>query len=402
MCLAFGAVVDFVAGRVSRAPRFVADHGLEWAWRLAMEPRRLARRYLIQGPPAWWALRRDSHVIEPTAFFAEPGSSLAETADPAETEGRFVGVDGHADVAVVSVTYNNAADVGPLIASLRHQAATQRIRVVVADNSSADATVSLLRQHADVITVPTGGNLGYAGGINVARRHVGDTDAVLVLNPDLELAPGAIATLRRRLARPGVGVVVPRLLEPDGLLYTSLRREPTVTRAVGDALFGAKLGGRPSALSEIEFDPRRYREPHQVEWATGAALMIEAELERRIGDWDERFFLYSEEIDFMRRARAAGAEIWFEPAVVMEHRRGGSGASDQLEALMAVNRVRYAEKWHGRIGALPFRVAVAAGSMLRANQSRHRAALRYLTARSRWGELPRAVPAAPSPSEAGS
>lgn len=56
--LAFGAVVDFIAGRVSRAPAWISRAGLEWAWRLALEPRRLARRYLVQGPPAYLALRR--------------------------------------------------------------------------------------------------------------------------------------------------------------------------------------------------------------------------------------------------------------------------------------------------------------------------------------------------------
>jgi len=55
--LAFGAVVDFLAGRVSRAPGWISRSGLEWAWRLMLEPRRLANRYLVQGPPAYWALR---------------------------------------------------------------------------------------------------------------------------------------------------------------------------------------------------------------------------------------------------------------------------------------------------------------------------------------------------------
>ncbi|MFS0866271.1 WecB/TagA/CpsF family glycosyltransferase [Microbacterium sp. 179-B 1A2 NHS] len=58
--LAFGAVVDFLAGRVSRAPRWVSDAGFEWMWRLMLEPRRLARRYLIEGPPAYMAVRRSS------------------------------------------------------------------------------------------------------------------------------------------------------------------------------------------------------------------------------------------------------------------------------------------------------------------------------------------------------
>ncbi|MDF2555437.1 MAG: exopolysaccharide biosynthesis protein [Microbacterium sp.] len=58
--LAFGAVVDFLAGRVSRAPHWVCAAGFEWMWRLMLEPRRLARRYLLEGPPAYMAVRRSS------------------------------------------------------------------------------------------------------------------------------------------------------------------------------------------------------------------------------------------------------------------------------------------------------------------------------------------------------
>lgn len=58
--LAFGAVVDFLAGRVSRAPGWVSDAGMEWAWRLMLEPKRLARRYLVEGPPAYLAVRRSA------------------------------------------------------------------------------------------------------------------------------------------------------------------------------------------------------------------------------------------------------------------------------------------------------------------------------------------------------
>jgi exopolysaccharide biosynthesis WecB/TagA/CpsF family protein len=65
--LAFGAVVDFLAGAVQRAPEAVRDHGMEWAWRLALEPRRLARRYLLDGPPAYDVLSRRSFVLEPCA-----------------------------------------------------------------------------------------------------------------------------------------------------------------------------------------------------------------------------------------------------------------------------------------------------------------------------------------------
>ncbi|GAA1956384.1 WecB/TagA/CpsF family glycosyltransferase [Agromyces allii] len=65
--LAFGAAVDFLAGTVERAPRWVADHGMEWAWRLALEPRRLAHRYLVDGPPAYLAIRRSSRPLDGAA-----------------------------------------------------------------------------------------------------------------------------------------------------------------------------------------------------------------------------------------------------------------------------------------------------------------------------------------------
>ncbi|MBU5424223.1 WecB/TagA/CpsF family glycosyltransferase [Cellulomonas hominis] len=70
--LAFGAVVDFLAGAVHRAPGVVREHGLEWAWRLAIEPRRLARRYLLDGPPAYEVLSRRSFVLVPPAVALAP------------------------------------------------------------------------------------------------------------------------------------------------------------------------------------------------------------------------------------------------------------------------------------------------------------------------------------------
>ncbi len=390
VCLAFGAVVDFLAGRVNRAPRWASDHGLEWAWRLAIEPRRLARRYLIQGPRSYVALQRDSYVKMPTTYFAEPAVSRHPTTAPAPSRGRFADADEPVDVAVVVITHNNVDDVDNLIDSVRQQLADQRIRVIVVDNASADATLDRLAMHDDVIVVRAGANLGYAGGINRARPYVGDADSVLILNPDLEIAPGAIRLLRERLQHDGVGVAVPRLLDANGEVYASLRREPTLGRAVGDALFGERLSGRSTRFSEIELARHRYRHPHKVDWATGAALLISADVWRDVGDWDEQYFLYSEEIDYLRRVRAHGSTVWFEPEATMQHRRGGSGSSDELSALMAVNRVRYAEKWHGRGRAAPVHGAVILGSLLRIKQRRHRVALGYLVRRSRWTELPRA------------
>ncbi|MEW1823708.1 WecB/TagA/CpsF family glycosyltransferase [Arthrobacter sp. NPDC080031] len=371
--LAFGAVVDFLAGHIRRAPDWASRSGLEWAWRLALEPRRLARRYLVDGPEAYlWLRRRSRRIIVPKA-------------------GTFLPASVSADAAIVVVTYNNAADIGPLISSLRGETVGQTLKVIVADNSSSDGTLAELAKHPDVITVPTGGNLGYAGGINVALKHAGKAESFLVLNPDLRVEPGAVSALLSRMRTTGAGIVVPLLLDEDGSTYPSLRREPSIWRAFGDALFGSRLRSRPTWLAEMDYDEESYLHPHRVDWATGAALLIKAQTAAAVGDWDERYFLYSEETDFFRRVRDIGASIWFEPAARMRHRRGGSGSSAALKALMVVNRIRYIEKHHrGHYGAI-FRAVAAGAELLRLFKPGHREAVRAVLSRSRWESLPKAI-----------
>lgn len=290
---------------------------------------------------------------------------------------------GWADCTAIVVTYNSAADIGGLLASLPAAAAGLSLRVVVVDNGSRDATTEIVSGHQDVICVRAGANTGYAAGVNLGREHAGRCAALLVLNPDLVLEPGAIAELYAALTtNHGTGAVVPALLDGAGHRHLSVRREPTITRALGDALLGGHLGGRPGRFSEIVRDGDRYRHRHPIDWATGAAIMVSARCDRDVGGWDESFFLYSEEVDYATRIRRAGYLIEYVPAAVARHRGGGSGARRELVALMAINRVRYAEKHGGSPRA--YRAAVLLHELLRAGDPGHRAALRALLRRSRW------------------
>lgn len=386
--LAFGAVVDFLAGRINRAPQWVARYGMEWAWRLAREPRRLASRYLVEGPPAYLAVRRtrDADAVRTVSTPRRVTPSPLGSPDA-----RFVGADGHADVAVIVVTYNSAAHVGRLLVSLRAECADMRLRVVVADNGSTDETRTLLVGEPDLITVETGGNLGYAGGVNAARGQVGDADTVLVMNPDLLIQRGALQGMLNRMNAADAGAVVPRLLNTDGTTYHSLRREPTLGRAVGDALFGSHNDHRPEWMSEIDVDPESYQYAHRVDWATGAALLVRRDVAEAVGDWDERFFLYSEETDYFRRVRGAGATIWYEPEARVRHDQGGSGSSPALAALLVVNRVRYIRKYRSAAYAAAFHATVALHEALRSTDAAHRATLRVVLDPASWRRLPHAT-----------
>ncbi|MEO5319474.1 WecB/TagA/CpsF family glycosyltransferase [Arthrobacter sp. CC3] len=381
--LAFGAAVDFLAGRVHRAPQWASDHGLEWGYRLALEPKRLASRYLIDGPPAYIKLRTASCTVP----HSRP-ESAASAAPAPRTPGWFTGPDGAADAVVVVVTYNSARGVGPLLDSLREETADLTLRVLLADNSSSDGTLTLVHSaHPDVIAFATGGNLGYSGGINAAMRRAGDSATVVVLNPDVTVKRGSLKTMMHRLRSSRAGAVVPRLLDESGATSPSLYREPGIATAVGDALAGRRFQNRPGWLAGTDFNPESYAHPHTVHWATGAALMVRRGLADSLA-WDESYFLYSEEVDFFRGLRTMGETIWYEPAAMMTHAGAGSGTSPKLNALLAVNRVRYIRKYHSAAYAAVFQGAVVLSEALRCWKPDRRGVLRAVLDEGSWTDLP--------------
>lgn len=301
-----------------------------------------------------------------------------------------VGVTEPVDCTAIVVTYNSARDLPGLLDTIPRAAPGMTVRVLVVDNDSSDDIAGAVAGRPGVELIRSGGNLGYAGGINVGRRHLGPTRTVAILNPDLRLAPGSLAWLVEAAGRAGAGAAVPRFVEEEtGNNFPSLRREPTILRALGDALLGAHWPGRPAWLSELVWDGPRYEEAGPVDWGTGAVLVMSSEVDRAIGPWDdERFFLYSEETDYSRRIRDAGWSIRYVPDATVMHDGGGSGTGPALTALNEVNRVRYYRKYHGRLSTVVFHGVVAVGGLLRANRPANRAALHALLSRRRRSSLP--------------
>lgn len=287
------------------------------------------------------------------------------------------------------VTYNSGGHVQALIDSVLAGNRSSAPRVLVVDNASTDDTVERARTIPGVDVVEAGANLGYSGGINLARRYVGAGEALAILNPDLVLSPGFLARLLSALDDPTVGIAVPRLRDPDGENYPHLRHEPSIRGSFGDALFGAHWANRPRFLSDTLRRTRDYETARDVAWAGGAALVIAPEANASVGDWDSRtYFLYSEETDYARRTRDAGFRIRYVPDAQATHVGGGSGQSAALLALMAVNRVRYFERHHAALPSTIFRGIVALHHWLRSRDPRHRYAARMVFSRRGWVALP--------------
>lgn len=304
-------------------------------------------------------------------------------------------------VAVVVVTYNSGAVLADCLASLPEGCAGVRLnRIVVADNASRDDTEAIAERAREaglpLRVLRLGRNAGYAAAINAGVAAVHDTaddrpDAVLVLNPDATLRPGCVATLAARLDTPGVGIVSPRLIAPNGRLELSLRRGPTLIGLVAEAVLGGAFADRYVRRGDVVHDPARYERPGPADWTTGACWLMSSEMLARLGGWDESFLLYSEETEFALRAADEGWTVWHDPAAVADHIGGESTTSPMLWALLTFNRLRLYRMRRGAVRALAYGAVLTAGQAARALAGRRtaRAAVATLLLRSRrLTELP--------------
>ncbi|MGY1502718.1 glycosyltransferase family 2 protein [Streptomyces sp. QTS52] len=262
-------------------------------------------------------------------------------------------------VAVIVVTWNSASVLPGFLAALPDGMAGLDWRLVVADNDSADDTVEVLRTLApDATVVQTGRNAGYAAGVNAALGAAGEYGTVLICNPDIRMREGCAKRLVDSLGE-GVGIAVPLLYEEGSdTPHRSLRRESSVTRALGEALIGNTRAGRFPRLSELVTDPAAYRRPTRADWATGALMAISADCLAACGLWDESFFLYSEETEYCLRARDRGYATQLEPTAEAVHLGGDSQVSPRLWTLLTLNRVRLYRQRHGALPTAAFRTAV--------------------------------------------
>lgn len=286
------------------------------------------------------------------------------------------------EVLVVIVTHQSAPVIDACLQSLPDALIdVPNHRVVVVDNASTDETCAIVADRAPTATVlELGENVGYASAINAAVEKSPPAEHVLVLNPDVRLSARSVRAMLDAATRPGVGIVVPRLHDPDGRVQLSLRREPTIARALAAALVGGRRAARWGSLGEVVGDVARYDYEQPVEWATGAAMLITRRCLDAVGPWDESFFLYSEETDFSLRARDAGFLTWFTPHATAVHLGGESDTSPELWALLTRNRVRLYRKRHGLVRSLLFELVVVLNEAIRAmtGSRTHRAALRAL------------------------
>ena len=261
-------------------------------------------------------------------------------------------------VDVVVVSYNSARQLRRCVEALSHD---QAIEVIVVDNASQDNSVSAVSDlRVKVIALQR--NVGFGGGCNVGW-HAGDAEYVLFLNPDARISPTDVSALAHILDREDGGAVAPRIVDEGGTLEWSLRRFPTVRSIFGQAFFAHRLLPKASWVDEVIRDPQRYDRQSPCEWASGACLMVRRDLLDRIGGFDQRFFMYCEDVDLCRRLWNLGSAVLYTPSITCAHSGGASAPRWQLTQTLARSRISYGKKHFGRLHALAYQVGVALNAL---------------------------------------
>jgi GT2 family glycosyltransferase len=270
-------------------------------------------------------------------------------------------------LSVVIVSFNTAQMTLRCLESVRADLAGIDAEVIVVDNGSTDNSVEAIRANAPwVKLIVSQRNVGFGAGNNLALAKARGEN-LLLLNTDAFPAAGAVSALMQYLKEhPKTAVVGPKLLNADGSTQQSCFRFPTPLRSWMENLWISTAMKRHPSIDDYRF--WAHDSERSVDFVIGACILVRRSVYEQVGGFDERFFMYAEESDWMYRMRRAGWQISFTPTAVVTHLGGASGAADKPK----INRVffesldYYELKHHGFAGLLSLRMAMTIGCTIRA------------------------------------
>jgi GT2 family glycosyltransferase len=272
------------------------------------------------------------------------------------------------DLSIIIVSWNVRDLLRACLESLRPAWERTRAEVIVVDNASTDGTAALVCEaYPAVRLIANQANRGFGAANNQGMAAAGGR-YLLLLNPDTVVLPGALEQLVAFLdGHPRVGLVAPRLLNPDGSLQRNAFRFPGLCQVALD------LFPLHPRLTESALNGRYRRElhatgPFAIDHPLGAAMMVRREVWEETGGFDEDYFMYAEEVDWCWRIRQAGWMIWQVPAAEIVHYGGQS--TGQVPDVMFIElwraRYRFFRRHHGPLYQAAVRGLVRLGMMWRA------------------------------------
>jgi len=228
-------------------------------------------------------------------------------------------------ISVLSVNFHSALDLSSLTDSLLQHADGEPFELIVVNNSPVESLElsDAVRDRTRILNRP---NVGYARGVNAAAAEAGG-DILFVANPDVRITHGALAGAREHLQRhPDVAVLLPLLKDGNGGTQASVRRFYTWRAAAYARLPLRNRIPDPQFFREYLMTDQRPSAPAPVDWGLGGAMFLRRDdyPEGRI--FDERFFLYFEDVDLCLRVWQSGRTVVYHPGIVCEHRHRRASA----------------------------------------------------------------------------
>jgi len=232
------------------------------------------------------------------------------------------------ELEVAIVSHGAEALLRRCLRSLRDNPASVPTRVTVVDSGSPDPTPEMVAREFPEVRLLRRGNIGFSAANNLVLREV-ETGAVLLLNPDTEVRAGALdAALARLRSEPRIGMVGIKLVTESGELDHACKRSfPTPLSALAHFTGIGRGESAGGTLGQYRATHLGDDEPGEVDAVNGAFMLCRAESVREVGLLDKGYWLYMEDLDWCHRFRDAGWKVFYEPAGVALHVKGGSSGA---------------------------------------------------------------------------
>ncbi len=258
-------------------------------------------------------------------------------------------------VDIVIVNWNSGCHLRECVAALDNSTGADRLNLIVVDNASTDrSAIDLVVDRTQLRLLANADNRGFARACNQGARE-GTAPYLLFLNPDVRVEASTVETAVASLHDPGhsdVGILGVQLVDNEGRIQRCCARAPTVATLLLHRLFLDRLC--PGLVPPHFLTGWDHCGTANVDQVMGAFLLIRRAIFEQLGGFDERFFLYYEDVDLCRAARQAGWRVLYYAGARAIHAGGGSTNSVKAWRLyhLAISRTEYTGKWHGRVAAL--------------------------------------------------
>lgn len=237
-------------------------------------------------------------------------------------------------IALIIVNYNGREDTIECLESLKKMDTKKNylMKIFLIDNGSSDDSVAVIKKRFSKIRIiEAGENLGFVGGNNLGLKAAlaWSADFTLLLNNDVKISPKLLINLLKPFSKAKVGIVSPKIyFFPRCEYYKEKYQKDDLGKVIWYAggridwqnMYGVHLG-----VDKV--DKGEFEEEKEIDFATGCCLMVKSEVWKQVGLFDEKFFLYGEDLDFCQRVKKYGYKIIYYPKAFLWHKSSGSSGS---------------------------------------------------------------------------